>query len=455
MYVVEGANVNNPAFGTIGASGTYGANMGPKFANVIIRQVNIHGDGLARHEARLSVREQRDAIERCYFHTLQDKPRVHGRVRVRLRVDSSGHVKTVLAQRQLGLHDDDLLLCLDEALREATFPVHGDHRPQVLTTLIFQPGDGPEFEAPEFEAPPDPTPAHATLAEIDADLATEHVDRAWVRAWAWRRAAPSDVLALVALGRVAEAKGKLGLAARAYGSILDLFPSRADMRRFAAGQLEALDEAALALAVDAYRKAVEQRPDHPSSHRGLAFALVRQGSLRAAFEVLEGALARSYPPGRFAGVDRVLREDLGIVAAAWRRDRPQDAAVVASRLAPWGATLADTPSLRFVLTWESDANDVDLHVEGSAGELPAGGELFADVDNGFGPECFAILNPRKDSPYHILVHYFDRGPMGYGLGKVQVMHHDGLGRITLDDRPFVIVDDGAIADLGFARPHAL
>src|SRR5690606_14798599 len=104
-----------------------------------------------------------------------------------------------------------------------------------------------------------------------------------------------------------EAKGDIRTAARAYGSILELYSFRADSRRFAGERLERLgDPAALALAADTYAKAAEQRGDHPASHRLHAFALVKRGEHEKAFEALAKGLARRYPPGRFAGYDRIL-----------------------------------------------------------------------------------------------------------------------------------------------------
>jgi hypothetical protein len=38
--------------------------------------------------------------------------------------------------------------------------------------------------------------------------------------------------------------------------------------------------------------------------------------------------------------------------------------------------------------------------------------------------------------------------MGYGMGKLQVIEHDGHGAIRFDERPFVIMQDGAFVDLG-------
>ncbi|MEM7156268.1 MAG: VIT domain-containing protein [Myxococcota bacterium] len=457
-YTEKGPYVDDPVFGTLGVSYSY--NPGPRPARVLAHLTQVQGKGLRRRPTLYALDVRRSLVERCYFQALQQGRRTRGRLRVELRLDGNGQVTRVGKLRQFGLRDPELLRCVDETLRESVFPVDGVRSPKVVTTLVFQPGDGPpdghEDEGPEPAPPPDQPPPPQTLTEIDAAIAAGQLRQAWSQAWAWREAAPTDVLALVALGRVAQAMGRTSLAARAYGSILDLYPSRADMRRFAAAQLETLDESALDLAVDAYRKAQQQRPDHPSSHRNLAFALLRQGDPREAFEVLEQGLSGHHPAARFAGAGRVLREDLGIVAAAWLRESPTDAPQVRARLAAQGATLATTPSLRFVLTWETDANDVDLHVVDAEGNdayheqptHPSGGELFADVATGYGPECFAISGPPTGGPYRLWVHYFDRGPMGYGMGRVQVAEHDGEGRVVLHDRTFVILEDGERAELG-------
>ena len=105
---------------------------------------------------------------------------------------------------------------------------------------------------------------------------------------------------------------------------------------------------------------------------------------------------------------------------------------------------------------ETDANDVDFHIFDekynhayySRKSLPnGGGELYADVTTGYGPECFTIKSPKK-SPYRLKAHYYRRGPMGYGAGKLQVIRHDGKGGLALEERPFVIMQDGAYVDLG-------
>ncbi|PRQ05793.1 Vault protein inter-alpha-trypsin [Enhygromyxa salina] len=278
-------------------------------------------------------------------------------------------------------------------------------------------------------------------------------------AWRWREAEPTEVMAVVALGEALEAGAEVEAAARAYGSIIDLYPDRADMRRFAGSRLEHLGSVGARLAIDTYRRARQQRPDHPSSHRLLAFALLRAGREERAFDVLEAGLRRDWSAafsGAFVGVEKVLREDLGLIAAAWLAHEPDREAEIRGRLEQLGAELEAEPSLRFVLTWETGANDVDLHVRDVLGShayyedrgLRTGGVLYYDVTDGYGPEVFTILGEPSGYPYNLQVHYYARGPNGYGMGKVQIVEHDGRGGVAFDERPFVVMKDRAFVDLG-------
>jgi len=275
-------------------------------------------------------------------------------------------------------------------------------------------------------------------------------------AWLWREQSPGDELALLALGEAAEASGDMQLAARAYGSLIDLFPGRADIRRMAGERLESLGPVGLTLAVDTFAQAALQRPDHPSSHRLYAFALLKSGRHAEAFAAALLGSQQSYPWGRFAGVERILAEDLRLIAAAWLAERPMDEKTIRAELARANVTPDNTPSLRFVLNWETDANDVDFHIyDGRGGHayysnrsLPSGGELYADVTTGYGPECFTVPMQASAYPYVLQGHYYSRGPMGYGMGKLEVIEHDGLGQLRFKEHPFVIMKDGAFVDLG-------
>jgi hypothetical protein len=290
-------------------------------------------------------------------------------------------------------------------------------------------------------------------------IAAGRLDEAVGTAFAWRKRDPGDVLALVALGEGFEAAGDALQAARCYGSIIDLFPSRADMRRFAGERLERISARwAHELAKDTYEKAEEQRPDHPASYRLYAYSLLRRGEPERAFEAIVRGLGRGYPQGRFAGVERILAEDLGLIGAAWAKAEPSRAADILRRIRDEGGLIEDQPSLRFVLHWETDANDVDFHIRDAKGnhayygrpKLRSGGVLYADVTTGYGPECFTIREPpgKRAGPYVLQANYYSRGPMGYGMGKLQVIEHDGKGGLVFEERPFVVMNDRAYVDLG-------
>jgi tetratricopeptide (TPR) repeat protein len=297
------------------------------------------------------------------------------------------------------------------------------------------------------------------MAEIEGMLKAGKTKDALAKAWAWQQAQPGDVLAYLALGSCLEAVGDRATAARVYGSIIDLFPSRADLRRYAGSRLQGLPKEGLALAVDSFQKAVEQRPDHVSSHRFLAFGLVRQGQYEEAFSALEAGLKGRYGAGRFREYQRILKEDLGLVGAAWAAREPARSDAIAKRLTQAGARLDKEASLRFILTWETDANDVDFHIRDARGGhayygsplLASGGSLYADVTDGYGPECFAIPGTPKAYPYQLEIHYYNRGPMGYGLGQLEVLQHDGKGTLRFEQRPYVVMNDQASVDLGVVK----
>ncbi|MBX3166519.1 MAG: tetratricopeptide repeat protein [Candidatus Eremiobacteraeota bacterium] len=259
------------------------------------------------------------------------------------------------------------------------------------------------------------------------------------RALAWLQKDPTNVLALVAYAHALEAAGEKEEAARAYGSIIDLFPGRADMRRYAGGCLESLGENELA--ADTYTKAMISRPDHPSSHRLVAFAQLRLGNYQEAFERLQKGLRRHYPWGRFAGFDQVLRGDLALVGAAWAAHEPGRRDQIQRELNKLGLTLDDQASTRFVLTWETDSNDVNLTVK----EAGRKGRLLANVTTGYGPECFVV--PGQARGAQLSVQYSARGPMGYGMGKVEVIEHDGHGGLRFAEKPYLVMNDRASLDL--------
>jgi hypothetical protein len=424
------------------------------------------------------VRQNYGRFRLCYQQSLTTSPTLTGRVAVRFTILPTGDVANV-ADAGSDLPAPSVVACVVRAFQGLSFPAPESGSVTVVYPLLFNPGDGgvravqgssvavsgsdPIVSArPDANQPAAANPYTGRFKEVMEMLAKGSVKEAIRVAYAWHQESAGDVMALVALGEAFDAAGEIPSAARAYGSIIDLFSSRADMRRFAGERLERLrGGAGLSLALDTYEKAAIARPDHPASHRLLAFARLKRGEPEKAFKAALAGVQQRYPSGRFAGVERILREDLGLIAAAWIKAEPHRRAEIQAKVKAAAGVVEGAPSLRFVLNWETDANDVDFHIYDDRGghafysdkNLPSGGELYADVTTGYGPECFTIRGP-KDSragSYTLQAHYYSRGPMGFGMGKLQIIDHDGKGGFSFEERPFVVMADRAFVDLGAVK----
>lgn len=297
-----------------------------------------------------------------------------------------------------------------------------------------------------------PVPAGDPLAgtsDVIAKLiASGKKDEALATSEAWLKKDPDDMLAWIAAGQALEARGDFARAARAYGSLLEV-ATRPEHRRAAAGFLEGLaahHPPALALALEIYERALAERPDHPSSHRLRAWALVRAGQSKEAFDTLERALrTQSFDSSRFPGAYDLLRADLGLIAAliASRRIDMAASLLAASQV---GATFPKTPISRVVLTWENDETDLDLLLYDDANKLSVAPH---DVRSGYGPE-YIDLTRQRNTPQSVRVaaEQVRGGPTGWVFGKVSVVKYSPAFGIDVEDRPFVIMTPGAAAPLG-------
>ncbi len=312
----------------------------------------------------------------------------------------------------------------------------------------------PAAPPPPEEAPPlpdqDPHGDGSGAARGSVD------DDALAAAIARHAARPDNVVALRALGEMLAARGQAALAARVYGSLLDLYPGRADMQRAAGQWLEGLGAPGADLALDAYARALADRPDQATGYLMAAMALTRLGRHQLAFELLARALKVHFPDGRFAGFQDSARQLAGVVAAAWAASEPAHRDAILARARALGADPEEGPTLRLLCTWETDTSDVDLHViDGDGNEASAsaptlpdyGGTLVADVSTGYGPELFVIDAPDV-WPYHVKLAIQTRGATGLVIGRVQLVWHDGKGGVRLEDRPFAVAAGEVIVDLG-------
>jgi tetratricopeptide (TPR) repeat protein len=411
-----------------------------------------------------SIARIRWKFKACLTKALAVDPTARGTVRVQVRVARDGTATASIATSDAS---PSLGQCVARAFDSAVFSPPDGGSATFFVPIVLRAGEGGPVRDPALIgalAPPPqlappiyPPPYEGNLKVVMALVAKGDAKSALEKARAWRSEAPGDVLALVALGEAFEASKDEANALRAYGSIIDLFPSRADLRRFAGVRLEHV-RGGLDLALDTFTRAAKQRPDHPHGSRLLAYALVKKGLFGDAFDTIVAARKWPYGDARFPGVDKILSEDLGLIAAAWTRAEPKRAAEIRALLKQHKGVVEDKPSIRFVLNWETDANDVDFHIYDDKGghaffsqkHLPSGGDLYADVTTGYGPECFTIRGPKSQraKKYTLQANYYSRGPMGYGMGKIEILEHDGRGGLTFEERPYVVMIDHGFVDLG-------
>ena len=364
--------------------------------------------------------------------------------------------------------------------RDGTGPPSKQHNPSPTDTAFGRVGpDKPALgEAPRGEVavrlvikePPKAakqasTPFAGKLAEV---LAASDKGAAREMAEAWHAGATSDPTAALAVGLARDNAGDSKGAARAFGSLLDLAPRSSSAGRSTAAFLEKEDPT---LALEVIKEAGALEADQSMTSRwALGVALARAAKLEESVDALASTLdvwmsVRSLDNGDtsdFRELQRaffrtpstldVLEHELSVVAAAAASAHPEKRAAIQARLAPYGIELATRPSLRFVLTWESDA-DVDLQVESggrpwdpgasSARDALPGEGLVLDDAPSFGPEEFVVTGAARAYPYRALAHL--HGPAANVLGRVDVLDYDGRGHLAVEERPFVVQTEGGTA----------
>ena len=215
------------------------------------------------------------------------------------------------------------------------------------------------------------------------------------------------------------------------------------------------------LAVDTYRRAVAERPDHLTGHRLLAYALLRDGKHAEAFAAILAGSISKYPDDRFAGGDRVLREDAGMIGAAYargdageaRRDRRQRSRKREPRAADAAARRASSCTGRPTPTTSTSTSRTRAAVTLFYGSkpLPSGGELYADVTTGYGPECFAIGGTPTGRSVPARRSTTTRRARWATAWACSRSSASTAASFAFEDRPYVIMKDQAYVSLGAMR----
>ena len=303
-------------------------------------------------------------------------------------------------------------------------------------------------------------PPRSRIAELEAKLRDDARDRgvynqlsetlAAYGEWSslrrlalrWQPYDPENPQVYEVLGLADEHLGNEDEAARAYASLIEIAPAKPELLQRAGLLLLATRHARVAEAP--LRRALELRPDRANAYRHLAIMLWSEGRLAEAARVLESATAQQFP-NWYGGVDRVIREELGYVYRAWMKKEPSRRDEIADRAREFNVNLERHDGLRVTLAWETDANDVDLHVVDPDGEecfynhrsTRSGLELYEDITQGLGPEVVRT-NETERGTYHIGVRYFAAGPMGISRGVVVVL--TGGDQIAI--HPFRLTEEG-------------
>ena len=246
----------------------------------------------------------------------------------------------------------------------------------------------------------------------------------------WQPYDPENPQVYEVLGNASAELGRESEAARAFASLIEIAPAKPELLQRAGLLLLRTRQARLAEAP--LRRALELRPDRVNAYRHLALLLWQDGRVEEAARVLESATRQQFP-NWYRDVQRVIREELGLVYRAWMRKDESRRREIEDRAREFHVDLDRRDALRITLAWETDANDVDLHVVDPDGEevyyshqrSRSGLELYEDVTQGLGPEVVRTSRTIAGT-YHVGVRYFAAGPMGISRGVVIVTRGDDV-----------------------------
>lgn len=165
------------------------------------------------------------------------------------------------------------------------------------------------------------------------------------------------------------------------------------------------------LAVDAYKKVLELRPEDPQSYRDLALAYQGIGAYQKSFDMLcdfyRGKHLKLDRGGRFEGIIEAAFLELNHLVATKRNKLqiPEDLREVFKPM---------PMDVRIVIDWNHNDTDLDLWVENPRREKlnyqnktsEVGERMSYDFLEGFGPETYKVKNAPSGT-YTIEVDYYD------------------------------------------------
>lgn len=207
-------------------------------------------------------------------------------------------------------------------------------------------------------------------------------------------------------------------ALRVLSNLAELELESAELLRVLAHRLNQAGRPELALPL--FERVLAVRGEEPQSRRDLALVCAATGKFQRAIDLLWEVVATPWD-GRFPEIELIALGELNALVATC--GKKLDVAKIDPRFRenlPVG--------LRAVLTWSSDACDIDLWVEDPDGEVAKydrplteqGGRMSEDFTGGYGPEEFLLRRP-KPGKYTVRIDYFgDRRATAFGPVTAQV-----------------------------------
>lgn len=164
-----------------------------------------------------------------------------------------------------------------------------------------------------------------------------------------------------------------------------------------------------------FSRVASTRPWEPQSWRAMALAAADAGRPELAVAWFEVALGGTWDP-RFGDFAQILALDYLRFLEGPLVERMDDelAEYARARLPQLRTSVGiDEADLVVIITWNTDASDVDLHVVEPSGEecfyahptTSTGGRITRDVTTGYGPEMF-VLGDAPRGTYRIRAKYF-------------------------------------------------
>lgn len=164
------------------------------------------------------------------------------------------------------------------------------------------------------------------------------------------------------------------------------------------------------IAVQAYEKVLELRPEEPQSYRDLALAYEQVGKFQEAYDLLfkiyDGQLLEKDEEERYVGIEQIAFVELNRLVSKYGKKLN----ISEKERSLFKAIPVD---VRIVIDWNHNDTDIDLWVFDPKGEkafygnidTKIGGRMSEDLTDGYGPEEFMLKNA-INGEYKVMVKHF-------------------------------------------------